>query len=179
LGIDSSFASIAIARHLALGCDYSGKIRFPEDLLKGVVSREIPLNVPKISQTEMPADYVVGLLEQAPLAPAHWDLSIVLNAIDMLEKPEKLPELQAKSLRKGGVAIQSCPYIWHESVAARRRGKIPKTVNDSARAVEWVYEQAGFKILQSFDQIPWLFFKHIRQIELYSVHFFVSKKTGT
>jgi hypothetical protein len=39
-----------------------------------------------------------------------------------------------------------------------------------------MYEQAGFKILQSEDEVPWIFFKHTRQIEIYSVHLFSASK---
>jgi SAM-dependent methyltransferase len=178
LGVDSSFASIALARHLALGCDYSGALKFPEDLLLGTTSRSIAISPAPARISGHPADFVVGHLEEAPLAQACFDLSIVLNAIDMLDKPAQLPELQARTLKKSGIAIQSCPYIWHESVAKSLRGRLPRGMVDSARAVEWLYEQAGLKIKDSLDQIPWLFFKHVRQIELYSVHLFVSEKTG-
>jgi hypothetical protein len=42
--------------------------------------------------------------------------------------------------------------------------------------VEWLYRKSGFKIEDSEKHIPWLFFKHLRQIEIYSVHAFVAKK---
>ena len=178
LGVDSSFASIAIARHLALGCEYVGTIKFPEDLLLGATSRTMDIPPPPTRSQAQLADFVVGHLEEAPLAPSSFDLSIVLNAIDMLEKPAQLPELQARTLKKEGIALQSCPYIWHESVAKSLRGRLPRGMVDSARAVEWLYEQTGLQVKDSLDQIPWLFFKHVRQIELYSVHLFVSQKQG-
>jgi|GEM_PF-701600 len=176
LGVDGSFASIALARHLALGCPYPEKIRFPEDLLHGTVSRELPLPTGAARHAGDKFDFVVGSLEEAPIGTEEWDLAVVLNAIDMLEKPWELPKLQARALRPGGLAIQSCPYIWHDTVATRLRGRLPKTVRDSAAAVEWLYEQEGLKPGTRLDALPWLFFKHVRQLELYSVHLFAARK---
>lgn len=174
LGVDSSFASIALARHLALGCAYRGRLRFPEDLLLGPVSREIPISIPETSSAG--ADFIVGDIEGAALASGAWNLSLALNAIDMLEKPEVLPRLQARLIGKEGRVIQSGPYIWHEAVARELRSRVPKTAQDSARAVEWLYTQAGLKVVRREEQVPWLFFKHLRQLELYSVHLFLAEK---
>jgi SAM-dependent methyltransferase/uncharacterized protein YbaR (Trm112 family) len=176
LGADSSFASIAIARHLALGCAYRGRIRFPEDLLQGPVSREISIATPTMPATS--SDFIVTDIEGAALASGAWNLSIALNAIDMLEEPEVLPQLQSRLVGDGGKVIQSGPYIWHEMVARELRARLPKQVRDSAQAVEWLYEQAGLKVEWREEQIPWLFFKHLRQIELYSVHLFLAEKIG-
>ena len=115
---------------------------------------------------------MVGELESAPVARGQWDLSIALNAIDMLEEPERLPELQRELLKKGGLAIQSCPYIWHEAVARKLRARLPGEIRDSAGAAEWLYARAGFKLEARQDHVPWLFFKHVRQLEIYSVHLF-------
>lgn len=168
LGMDSSFASTALGRHLLLGVPYAGKIKIPEDLLKGGVSREI--RFPILKYYDGKADLVVGDLESVPLRSKHWDLSIALNTIDMMDEPALLPKLQHDLLKKGGTAIQSCPYIWHENVAKRLRSKLPREIRDSAQAVEWLYERAGFKIKERVDHLPWLFFKHVRQLEIYSVH---------
>jgi SAM-dependent methyltransferase len=182
LGVDSSFASIALARHLALGMPYPSAVRIPEDLLAGPVSRDISreLNA-RAAATERSGayDFVVGDIQSSqylPVARGQWDLSISLNAIDMLDRPEDLPALQRELTRVGGLAIQSCPYIWHESVAKRLRSRLPREVRDSARAVEWLYEQAGFKIRESIAHVPWLFFKHARQLEVYSVHLFLAER---
>jgi uncharacterized protein YbaR (Trm112 family) len=174
LGVDSSFASIALARHLALGCAYRGKLRFPEDLLQGPVSREIMIQIPQSPPAG--SDFVVGEIDGAGLASGAWNLSIALNAIDMLEEPEVLPGLQTRLVEKGGKVIQSGPYIWHEQIARELRAQLPKEVRDSANAVEWLYKQAGLKIERREEQVPWLFFKHLRQIELYSVHLFLALK---
>lgn len=174
LGVDSSFASIALARHLALGCDYRGKLRFPEDLLQGPVSRDIPITIPQ--SPPVGADFIVGDIDGAGLASGAWNLSIALNAIDMLEEPEVLPRLQARLVEQGGRVIQSGPYIWHEQIARELRMQLPKQIHDSSKAVEWLYEQAGLKIERREEQVPWLFFKHLRQIELYSVHVFLAEK---
>ena len=174
LGIDSSFASIALARHLNLGAPYSGKTRIPEDLLRGPVTRDVKIAAP--AQSGCQADWIVADLDYPPLEHERWDCTIALNTIDMLDEPTDLPKLQASLLKKGGVAIQSCPYIWHEAVAKKIRSRLPKDVRDSAGAVEWMYEKVGFSIQEKVDQLPWLFFKHLRQLEIYSVHMFFAVK---
>ena len=97
----------------------------------------------------------------------------------MLNDPIKLPQLQSELLKKGGIAIQSCPYIWHESIARKLRKKLPSEISTSARAVEWLYEKAGFQLKEKLDHLPWLFFKHARQLEIYSVHLFLAQKAMT
>ena len=77
LGVDSSFASIALARHLALGTPYARTLKIPGDLLAGPVSREIKLSVP--TSFDGSVDFVVGDLVSPPLAPSAWDLTIALN----------------------------------------------------------------------------------------------------
>ena len=176
LGVDSSFASIARARHLALGFAWKGTHRIPEDLLQGPVSRKIDL--PPGQPNAGASDFIVGDLALPPLAPGLWDLSIALNAIDMLEEPSDLPEVQALLVRPGGQVIQSCPYIWHEAVARKLRKRLPKGVRGSAAAAEWLYEQAGFRVTQRQDHVPWLFYKHLRQLEIYSVHLFQAVKSS-
>jgi len=176
LGVDSSFGSIALGRHLTLGASFRGKIRIPNDLLQGPVSL-----LPKIkpaSGFDGRIDFVVGDLENLPVQKKAWDLSVALNAIDMLHEPSLLPALQHELLKKDGVAIQSCPYIWHESVAKQLRKEIPKDIKDSASAVEWLYQREGFKIHEKVDHLPWLFFKHVRQLEIYSVHLFWAQAAG-
>jgi SAM-dependent methyltransferase len=173
LGADSSFASIALARHLALGVPYPGALRVPEDLLRGSVSREIKLPVPESFDGR--TDFIVTDF-QNPAVVKGWDLTLSLNMIDMLNEPDELPRLQAQLLKPGGMIIQSCPYIWHASVANGLREKLPENLHgNSARAVEWLYREAGFEIGNTIDQQPWLFFKHVRQLEIYSVHMFSAR----
>ena len=174
LGVDSAFASIALARHLNLGAAYRGVIKIPEDLLQGPTSREVKIAAEKSPDGR--ADFIVGDIENPPLQSGKWDLALTLNAIDMLVDPAALPKLQSELLHSGGTAISSCPYIWHEAVAKKLRAKLPKTISDSAAAVEWLYEQAGFKVLERVEHLPWLFFKHVRQLEIYSVHLFMANK---
>jgi SAM-dependent methyltransferase len=175
LGIDSSFASIALARHYALGARYASKPpKIPRDLLHGPVSAD-----PAIRPAENPdgrADFVVGELEHLPTAKGGFDVSIALNAIDMLDDPGLLPKLQKTLVREGGLAVQSCPYVWHARAARKLRRQIPKDVQDSAAAVEWLYGKEGFKITERVLHLPWLFFKHARQLEIYSVHLFLALK---
>jgi hypothetical protein len=96
----------------------------------------------------------------------------------MLDEPSSLPEFQYELLKKNGIAIQSCPYIWHPEVARKLRKRLPAPLkNSSSAAAEWLYEKAGFKIEEKQEDLPWLFFKHLRQLEVYSVHAFVARKT--
>jgi SAM-dependent methyltransferase/uncharacterized protein YbaR (Trm112 family) len=173
LGIDSSFASVALGRHLLLGAEYRGELRIPGDLLAGSVSRELTLSTGQAGAT--PADLVVGDLSRSPLRAGRWDLSVALNTIDMLDDPSGLPELQKQLLRAGGWAVQSCPYVWHEAVSRRLRAELPPGVSTSSQAAEWLYSQAGFAIERREEHLPWLFFKHLRQLEIYSVHAFLAR----
>lgn len=173
LGVDSSFSSIALARHLALGASYRGQVRIPSDLLDGPVSRAI--RVPGPAMSGAGADFVVGDIERPPLVRGAFDLSIALNAIDMLEDPTSLPRAQRDLLRPGGFAIQTCPYIWHERIARGLRARLPRGVRGSARAAAWLYEEAGFELVSEERHVPWLFFKHLRQLEVYDVHAFAAR----
>ncbi len=168
LGIDSSFASLALARHLNLGVSYPGKLKIPADLLAGPVSRDAEIT--PASSFDGRSDFVVGDINGIPASIGKWDWAISLNAIDMLDDPSELPRLQHDLLRSGGVAIQSDPYIWMEAVSKRLRKEIPREIVDSAQAVQWIYERAGLKLTAQVDHVPWIFFKHLRQIEIYSVH---------
>lgn len=175
LGVDSSFLSVALARHLALQTPYAGELRIPADLLDGPVSRKI--KAPRLNVSGR-VDFVVGEIEAPPAPRQSFDLALALNAIDMLPDPSVLPALQSELLVSDGTAIQCGPYIWHEIVSRELRERLPKTERDSASAVRWLYEQAGLAIEREQDHIPWLFFKHIRQVELYSVHLLQAKKKG-
>src|SRR5207302_1510206 len=105
LGVDSAFASIALARHLSLGAALEGPVLLPEDLLHGPVSRTYPLRVRR-APLDGSVDYVVGDVLHPPLKTGLWDVAASLNMIDMLDEPARLPELQRKLLRPGGLAIQ-------------------------------------------------------------------------
>jgi SAM-dependent methyltransferase/uncharacterized protein YbaR (Trm112 family) len=173
LGIDSSFASIVQARRLALGAGaQAGPVRAPGDLLDGSVSQDISkwIRKPKTLGPGTVADFIVGDATQPGLAPESWDACASLNMIDMLEQPEVLPEIQKSLVRPGGWVVQSSPYIWHPEIARSLRKKLSKKPLDSASAVLELYRRAGLRIDGSEEQVPWLFFKNFRQIELYSVH---------
>jgi SAM-dependent methyltransferase len=179
LGVDSSFHSILLARHLNLGAPYRGELRFPGDLLFGNLSCKFNLPVERGGiHAEAPAfaDFIVGEIDALPLPSARFDVTVSMNAIDMLHEPKILPEEQFRLGVPGGVAIQTGPYIWHDRIAKGIRGRMPKGVSDSAAAVEWLYRVCGFEIGKTAPHVPWLFFKHLRQIELYSVHALYAKK---
>lgn len=170
LGVDSSFASIALARHLNLGAPYPEKIKVPEDLLWGPTSRVV--DCAQFEPHSGQVDFIVGDAIAHPVKSGVWDYSIALNTIDMLDEPSQLPKVQHELLKTHGSAIQSCPYIWHEKVISKLRGRLPRGMSESSQVAEWLYEKAGFQIEQKLDHLPWLFFKHVRQLEIYSVHLF-------
>ena len=155
---------------MALGAPFPKPVKIPADLLQGPVSREIKFPLPKRSPQN--TDLVVADLQALPVASDQYDLAIALNVIDMLPDPVSLIQLQKRLLKAGGTLIQSCPYIWHEDVAQKLKKRIPKSISDSAKAVEWLCEEAGFKVQDRIEHLPWLFFKHLRQMEIYSVHLF-------
>jgi SAM-dependent methyltransferase len=110
-----------------------------------------------------------------PLKQENFDICLALNVIDMMPAPEDLPQIQKKLLKPGGIAIQSCPYIWHAQVSEHLREILPPEIKNSSAAVEQLYRNAGFQILEKMEHVPWLFFKHVRQLEIYSVHLFYSQ----
>jgi SAM-dependent methyltransferase/uncharacterized protein YbaR (Trm112 family) len=174
LGIDSSFSSIVLARHLNLGTPYPGEIAIPNDLLNGPQSRTLSLRQNR--RMDGSIDFVVGDLGLLPLKQASFDLCLALNVIDMMPAPEELPKIQKSLLKPGGIAVQSCPYIWHAQVTEHLREILPAEIRNSAAAVEYLYKQTGFEILDRQEHVPWLFFKHVRQLEIYSVHLFYARK---
>jgi len=176
LGIDSSFASIALARHIALNAPYAGEILVPQDLLQGALTGHVRL--PELKSTK--ADFIVGDALLPPLKLEHWDVSASLNMMDMVPDPQEFPRLHASLVKSGGMLIQSCPYIWHPQAALKMREKLAEISNsgscDSDQAVEKIYEAAGTQILQRYVHVPWLFYKHARQLEIYSTHMFSARK---
>ena len=173
LGVDMSFASIALARQVQLGVGRALEQKIPTDLLQGTVSEKVspaPLG-DRLGEIE----FVVGTLSHPPVDSEAWDLSISCNAIDMLERPADLPEVQFDVLRSGGHAVQSGPYIWHSAVATELRAETG-VQKDSAAAVEQLYRSKGFVIETVENHVPWLFLKHARQLEVYSVHWFTARK---
>lgn len=174
LGVDTAFASIALARHVYAAAPYALPVRIPQDLYAGALTGKAapPRHLPKGTQI----DFVVGEIESLPVVKGRFDLCVALNTIDMIEHPAELPRLQHELLKKNGIAIQSCPYIWHRNVAEQLRKTLPKKIKSSSAAVEYLYEKAGLRIFKKIDHLPWLFLKHFRQIELYSVHLFAARK---
>ena len=180
LGVDYAFASIALAREIQLGVSGAASTySIPGDLIDGPLAKSVQFNVSQFGMK----DFVVGDFQQPPLKEASWDLSIALNAIDMMDDPRMLAQLQFALLKKDGQAIQSCPYIWHEKVATLLRKQFgEKSVGgsvdrlSSSAVVEKLYQSQGFSIQKKIDHLPWLFFKHNRQLEVYSVHLFLAEK---
>ncbi len=174
LGVDSSFSSIAWARKINLSLNSKINFKIPHDLLSGALSREISISTFNFTSD---ADFIVCDLNFLPLREQTWDCVTSLNTIDMLDDPETLPRIQKSLLLESGIAIQSSPYVWHPKVAIELRKRLPKELHiDSARAVEWVYENNGLKKIKSEMNVPWIFFKHSRQIEIYSTHIFSAVK---
>ncbi|NDG83720.1 MAG: methyltransferase domain-containing protein [Proteobacteria bacterium] len=176
LGVDSSFLSVLIARHLHLGGPFPGELRYPGDLLYGNLSRQAVIT---LSKPEKPAalDFIVGDMDSVPVARESFDVCVTMNAIDMLDDPAALPRTQGALVKKGGSVIGTAPYIWHEKVAKKILSAAPKGADSSATVVENLYEKAGLSIERRELHIPWLFFKHLRQLEIYSVHAVLAKKS--
>lgn len=168
IGVDSSFSSIAHARAM----QGLKQIEIPGDLLYGVTSRKVRIQLPS---PRAESDFVVGDLRVPPLVSGSWDCVVSMNTIDMLERPEDLPRVQSTLLKTGGYAIQSSPYVWHPQVAKNLVKKWGKSAT-SAQTVEKIYESFGLSIVRSESRIPWLFFKHDRQLEIYWTHLFSTRK---
>ena len=168
LGADNSFSSIARARTM----QNLKQIEIPGDLLHGTTSRKVGIELPS---TQAEADFVVGDLRAPPLALEAWDCAISMNTIDMLERPEDLPRAQSRLLKQGGHAIQSSPYVWHPQVAKNISKKLGN-ISTSVLAIEKLYASCGLTATRSEPRIPWLFFKHDRQIEIYWTHLFSAIK---
>lgn len=174
LGVDTSFASIALARHVNLGGPYPLSLRVPQDLYNGALTGKTVK--PAISKGKG-VDFIVGEIENLPVVFGAFDLAVALNTIDVIDDPSELPQLQYDLLRKEGVAIQSSPYLWDKAVAEGLRSALPKKIKSSSAAAEYLYEQTGFTVFKNIEHVPWLFLEHYRKIGLYSVHLFAAKKT--
>lgn len=175
LGVDSSFLSLVLARHLNLGMPCPFELKLPFDLLLGSLSEPFKFD----SQTLKNADFIMGNIEEVQVKGGFWDNVIALNAIDMLDAPETLPELQYYLLKNKGVAIQTSPYVWHEKVSLHLKELFKEhdlPFKSSHEAVRIMYETIGFKTLEEKKHIQWLFFKHLRQLEIYSVHALMVEK---
>ncbi len=170
LGIDSSFVSVALARHLALGASYPHPIRIPGDLIHGPVSISPELPAPGWAGVDQ-ADFILADIHDLAIEPGSFDVSVALGLIDMLDEPGVLVFRQREVLASGGVAIQAGPYIWHVPVARAFQDRYPGM--SSAQAVQALYQGGGFTPGESLDAVPWVFFKHLRQVEVYSVHWAV------
>jgi len=165
LGLDASFLSVALARHLVLGAPYPERVLIPGDLLEGPVSIEPELPAPAWQGGG--ADFVLGDVQNTALKASTFDVSVAIGLIDMLDDPRALVRAQSAAVRHGGSILQAGPCIWHESVARKLR---EGGARDSAGAVESLYCEAGLKPVAQREAIPWVFFKHLRQVEVYSVY---------
>jgi hypothetical protein len=174
LGADTSFASVALARHLALGTPYPRKIRFPGDLIDGPVSLEASLPAPAWRGSDR-ADVILLDVQEHGIRPGQFDLSVALGLIDMLEDPSVLVSRQHEVLTAGGHAIEASPLIWHAPVASALRARFGPGLS-SADVVQALYRDGGFVAGEGLEGVPWVFFKHLRQAELYSVHWSVHRR---
>ena len=165
--------ALPLARHFNLGVPYALELKIPGDLIDGAISRDAGFK----TIVNPHCDFILADLEEMPLAAEAFDGSIALNTIDMLDDPELLPKLQFQSVKKNGFAIQSCPYIWQTGTVKKlKKVKVIQGGRNSAAVVEKLYQDEGFKLIHRNLQIPWLFLKHFRQLEIYSVHAFVAQK---
>ncbi len=172
LGVDDSFSSIAFARSLYFAKTESVPVSIPQDLINGHLSKTV--NIPKPEMKDTDVDFIVSNIENPALQKNRYTLTAALNLIDMLFEPTSLPRLQKDLLRDGGIAVQSSPYIWHENISKELRKEFDSA--NSAELIEKLYVSAGLKVTKSLPHNPWLFFKHFRQIELYSTHILFAEK---
>ncbi len=168
LGLDTSFASLQMARRVYAQPEF--KLRMPGDLLRGEFSRELKIKLPPLQGS---AFFCVADIENAPLRARHFDGNISLNTIDMLDQPENLPKTQLQSVREGGWVMASSPFIWQPKIAQGLRKK--STAPSSGKLFRELYEKAGMKLKLEKSHLPWLFFKHERQLEIYSVDLLVGQ----
>ena len=84
--------------------------------------------------------------------------------------------VQARLLRSGGIAINSCPYVWSQQTLVRLRERLPQGITTSTEAVEYLYSRNDFTVRHVVKHVPWLFLKHARQLELYSAHIVVAER---
>jgi hypothetical protein len=106
-----------------------------------------------------------------------FDASVALNLIDMLDDPALLPKIQNQVLKQQGLMIQGSPYIWSAAAAKKlRKLGLTSKAGDSASAVEALYQHNGFELKKTERYVPWLFYKHLRQLEIYSVHLMMGMK---
>ncbi len=173
LGTDTSFASVALARHLALGAPYPRAVRFPGDLIDGPVSLEARLPAPAWAGSDR-ADFILSDIQDEGIRGGRFDVSVALGLIDMLEDPSGLVVCQRDLLLPGGHAIEASPFIWHAPVARALRERLGEGLS-SAEVVQALYREGGFIPGEGLEGVPWVFFKHLRQVELYSVHWWVHR----
>jgi SAM-dependent methyltransferase len=176
LGVDSSFLSIWHARRLNRSQAEAEAIAAPGDLIHG--PQTLTYEVATLDQPN-DSDFIVGQIDLPPIRAGIFDWSLSLNTIDMLDDPSRLAEAQWQSLKSGGHAIQSCPYIWHPAIARQLREWAQSQSADqksSSALVGALYQSQGFEIVSSEEHIAWLFLKHARQLEIYDVHLLEAKK---
>ncbi|MFN7685028.1 MAG: methyltransferase domain-containing protein [Oligoflexia bacterium] len=189
LGIDGSFTSVALARHLVLGAHYPRQVRIPGDLISGPVSLAAKLPAPawRSGSNQGVVDFIFADACELAVKPESFDVSVALGLIDMLDDPEKLIRAQRQVIHETGAVVHASPYIWHEPVARALRERVfgqksgSKVGNESQESssnqplssvsvVQALYRNGGFCSVESLDAMPWVFFKHLRQLEVYSVH---------
>lgn len=174
LGIDLSFSAIKLARQINLHLKPDVPLVVPGDRLNNppFVTALSPENLVDSGMV----DFVVGDVNNLPVQKDMWEVIISANLIDMLSDPQRLPFIQWDLLTGTGQVVHACPYVWTDDGAAAIRNSVPKDTADSATAVEWIYKEAGFQIAKCEYDLPWLFFKHKRQVELYALHAFRALK---
>lgn len=184
VGVDSSFASLAWAKHMHSEVSIDRKqFKVPRDLLLGPLTQNMSPDASLISKSQpQQADWIAASIETVPLRPGSFQAAVMLNAIDMLEAPQEVPESLGGLIEPKGWVVHGAPYVWHERIVKKIRkqkhylAEKKLTVSDSAELIESWFEQEGFRLLESEQHLPWLFLKHARQIEMYSTHLVMAQK---
>lgn len=142
----------------------------PGDRLRAAPGARVVIPAPP--EPKGVVELIVADVRSPPVEAAAWDTISSLNLIDLLDEPELLPRVQRALLRPGGHVLSASPYSLSETSAARLRRWAGESTS-AAVAVDRMYADAGFTVRARQEDVPWLFYKNPRQVELYAAHFSV------
>lgn len=172
IGLDTSFSSIYLARDLHLTGDsatYEHLLQalFDDFSIDSVTSSKL---VRRPESLGIQKEFIVGDVQYPPFRECTFDLTLNINLIDMISEPHRLPAIQDKLTKNGGLSVLSSPFLWIPSA----KKSLAEVFQCEPRASQFpdlvhrLYEFAGFKKLAQIDNVPWLFYKQPRVVECYS-----------
>lgn len=122
---------------LDVGC---GTKRYA-DVVGEVATMHVGLDHPSTYHATRSVD-VFGLADALPFADASVDTVFCTEVLEHLEMPQVTVDESYRCLRPGGVAIFTCPFIWHIHEAPRDFYRY------SPYGLRWLFENAGFEVVQ-------------------------------